>query len=116
MKRERGFTIVEVMIAIIVLSVGMLGLASTTALVTRMIGRGTRASKAAVLAQQRVEILRATKCADLAGGSDTTGSFVRWWTVTATGNARRIQVIVRYVGTPVRMRADTIATTIDCTP
>ena len=37
---ESGFTIVEVIIAIIVLSVGLLGLVSTAALVTRMIGRG----------------------------------------------------------------------------
>ncbi len=116
MKRRQGFTIVEVVVAIVLLAVGILGLVTTAALVTRMMGRGTRASKAAVLAQQRIEILRATPCASLAGGADTVGAFTRQWTVTTSGNARRIQVIVRYVGTPGKLRADTTATTMDCTP
>ena len=37
---QRGFTIVEIIIAIVVLTVGLLGLVSTAALVTRMIARG----------------------------------------------------------------------------
>ena len=40
MKREQGFTLVEVIIAILVLTVGLLGLVTSAALVTRMIGRG----------------------------------------------------------------------------
>ncbi|MBI1967765.1 MAG: prepilin-type N-terminal cleavage/methylation domain-containing protein, partial [Gemmatimonadetes bacterium] len=53
---ERGFTIIEIIIAIIVLTVGLLGLVSTAALVTRMIGRGQRSTEAAIFAAQRMEL------------------------------------------------------------
>ena len=49
MKQERGFTIVEVIVAMLVLTVGLLGLVTSAALVTRMIGRGQRSAVAAAL-------------------------------------------------------------------
>ncbi len=70
MKREQGFTIVEVIIAIIVLTVGVLGLVTTAALVTRMIARGQRSAVAAQYAQRRLEILRTTACKSQAGGTE----------------------------------------------
>src|SRR5438552_19088767 len=71
MKTERGFTIVEVIVAIIVLTVGLLGLVATSALVTRMIARGQRSNNAATFAAQRLEILRTTGCRARAAGHDT---------------------------------------------
>ena len=71
MKNERGFTIVEVIVAIIVLTVGLLGLVTTSALVTRMIARGQRSNNAATFAARRLEILRATACRARAAGKDT---------------------------------------------
>src|SRR5438128_1090206 len=47
MKREQGFTIVEVIIAIMVLTVGLLVLVNSSALVTRMIAQGQRSAVAA---------------------------------------------------------------------
>src|SRR3989442_15870348 len=44
MKRERGFTLVEVIVAILVLTVGLLALVTSSALVTRMIQRGQRSA------------------------------------------------------------------------
>ena len=73
MKREQGFTIVEVIIAIIVLTVGILGLVTSAALVTRMIGRGQRSAVAARYSQMRLEMLRASGCKAQAGGSEV------WW-------------------------------------
>src|SRR5207248_1632771 len=58
MKREQGFTLVEVIIAILVLTVGLLGLVTSAALVTRMIGRGQHSAVAAQYAQRRIEMLR----------------------------------------------------------
>ncbi|TLY56078.1 MAG: type IV pilus modification protein PilV, partial [Gemmatimonadetes bacterium] len=60
MKREQGFTIVEVIIAVLVLTIGILGLVTSAALVTRMIGRGQRSAVAAQYAQRRLEMLRAS--------------------------------------------------------
>ena len=71
MKTERGFTIVEVIIAIIVLTVGILGLVTTSALVTRMIARGQRSANAATFASKRLELLRVTGCRAQTAGKDT---------------------------------------------
>jgi prepilin-type N-terminal cleavage/methylation domain-containing protein len=38
--RERGFTIAEVMIAVVLLSFGVMALVGSSAMVTRMIGKG----------------------------------------------------------------------------
>jgi len=54
-KNRRGFTIIEVIIAIIVLTVGILGMVTTAALVTRMIARGQRSAMATAFAARRLE-------------------------------------------------------------
>src|SRR5437588_6872352 len=70
MKREQGFTLVEVIIAILVLTVGLLGLVTSAALVTRMIGRGQHSAVAAQYAQRRLEMLRVTGCKSQTSGSE----------------------------------------------
>ena len=57
-KNQKGFTIIEIIIAIIVLTVGVLALVSTAALVTRMIARGQRSADASAFMARRVERLR----------------------------------------------------------
>ena len=70
MKRESGFTLVEIIIAIIVLTVGLLALVTSSALVTRMIARGQRSAVSATFAAQRLEQLRVTGCASRTSGTD----------------------------------------------
>ncbi|OLB13424.1 MAG: hypothetical protein AUH07_06155 [Gemmatimonadetes bacterium 13_2_20CM_70_9] len=70
MKQERGFTIVEVIVAMLVLTVGLLGLVTSAALVTRMIGRGQRSAVAAAYAGRRLEMLRVSACASQTAGSE----------------------------------------------
>jgi prepilin-type N-terminal cleavage/methylation domain-containing protein len=43
-RSEQGFTIIEIMLAVIVLSVGVMALVGSSALATRMIGRGAQTS------------------------------------------------------------------------
>jgi Tfp pilus assembly protein PilV len=120
MKREQGFTIVEVIIAIIVLTVGILGLVTSAALVTRMIGRGQRSAVAARYSQMRLEMLRASGCKAQAGGSE-----VWWrggvpidsvsWTFTNLG-PKHWQVVVRsnYQTALGKWRNDSTETEISC--
>lgn len=114
--RNSGFTLIEALVAVVLFVIGVLTFVQTSALVTRLIARGTRAEKASVLAQQRIDILRATTCPLLAGGSDAVGAVSRAWTVTTVGNAQRILVTVSYPQPPSPNRVDTVTTTIDCTP
>lgn len=107
MNNRSGFTLIEVMVAIIILSVGVLGLLSTSALVTRMIGRGNMTTKATQLAQTRLEILRqqalstTPSCTALGASGTATGpsGMSEAWTVTTPAgftNLRQLRVTVTY--------------------
>jgi Tfp pilus assembly protein PilV len=115
MTNERGFTIAEILVAILVLTVGLLGLVSTAGVVTRMIGQGQRYSEVSNLANERFEILRAQGCPAAGTGSEARGAFTIAWRVTdaAGGKARALQVIVTSP-TPRGTRADTLSTTQVC--
>jgi len=112
--REGGFTIIEVVVAIIVLTIGVLGLASTAATVTRMVAQGQRYSNATTLAAQRFEILRSTACASMVDGSSTSGTYSVAWTVAASGTGKEVTVIVTSPKTG-GTRADTVSSYITCT-
>jgi len=113
MTNRNGFTIVEVVVAIMIFSLGILGLVSTAATVTRMVGRSQQYNMAASLAQQQVEILRATTCASMAAGSGTSGNYAIAWTVTAVTNGKQIGVTVTYPTTK-GSHTDTFTSIISC--
>ena len=117
-----GFTIVEIIIAILVLTVGLLGLATTAALVTRMIARGQRSAAAAGFAQRRLERLRPGAClpALRVAGTDTLLRGASWiaintWSWTDMGN-NVFQVKIRTQSKTSRngVRTDSTETTIPC--
>ena len=88
---RRGFTLVELIVAIVILSVGVLGLASTAAVVTRQIGGGAQQSRAAAVAQARFESLRGMSCVDYGGlpftGEDDAEGFRESWSVIEVAGA-----------------------------
>ena len=119
-KTEAGFTIVEILIAIIVLTVGILGLVTTSALVTRMIARGQRTAVAAEFAAQRFERLRVSGCANQAAGADTLKRGSAWvaintWTFTdALNSTWRITLTSQYKTQQDKIKTQTLETSISC--
>jgi type IV pilus assembly protein PilV len=122
MKTQRGFTIVEVIIAIVVLTVGLLGLVTTAALVTRMIGRGQRSVVASTFASQRLERLRVAVC-DPAQRADGTETLIRGGTAVATntwritnvaGNTWKVALSVEYTTVQNRKRTEPMETIVLC--
>lgn len=112
---ERGFTLVEIVIALVVLSVGLLGLAATAALTTRMVAQGQRHSNTAALANRRLEILRVASCPALAAGSETVGQVRLTWTVVSLGGGRAREVILNVSSpTGAGRRTDRFETVIAC--
>lgn len=122
MKREHGFTLVEVIIAIMVLTVGLLGLVTSAALVTRMIGRGHRSGVSAAFAARRLEMLRATGCQAQTSGNEVMmrGSApldsLSWRFVSAGTGGNHWRVIVRskYQTALGQWRTDSMETEISC--
>lgn len=116
---SRGFTLIEIIIAIVILSVGVLAMVGTAGLVSRMIGQGKRNTRAGAVAMQRMEILRQTAvsttphCTALAAGTATSNAITETWTVTGTGRSRRVRIIVRYPTTR-GTRPDTVNTVVLC--
>jgi prepilin-type N-terminal cleavage/methylation domain-containing protein len=122
MRNQRGFTLIEVIIAIIVLTIGVMGLATTAALVTRMIARGQRSAMAATFAAQRMEQERPAACitAQRLGGSDTLYRGSNWvarntWTFVDEGNSfYRLRVVTTYLTDRLHTRVDTMEAGITC--
>ena len=120
--KRRGFTIIEIMIAIVVLTVGVLGMVTTAALVTRMIARGQRSASASAFAARRVERMRIAACIDVqrTNGQDTLYRGSQWvainrWTFTDLGNLNyRLKNVSTYRTVKNRVRSDSSETTISC--
>ena len=101
---NEGFTLVEILVAIVILSVGLLALAQASGTVTTMIGRGKQDTKAALVAQARFETLRQVaatttpKCTALANGTRTIAQdgTTEAWTISGSGTTRTVQVSVTY--------------------
>ena len=60
--RRGGFTLVEMMVAVVILAVGLLGLASSAGYVVRQVGGGSMQTVAATVVQSRMEWLRSVPC------------------------------------------------------
>lgn len=92
--RQGGFTMVEVIIAIMVLAIGVLGLAGTTAYVVRQVTLADLMTERAVALQTVVERLQATSFPSVGSGSDSVGVFyVRWGSVSESSTSKVVTVI-----------------------
>ena len=115
----RGFTLLEVIVALVVLEVGLLGLLATLATVTRLIGRGERASAAAAFAGERLERLRASACTSQIGGSEvryrgrTPIDSIAWRFVDA-GNDWGVVLRTSYLTETNRWCTDSLETQVSC--
>ncbi|NQU03003.1 MAG: prepilin-type N-terminal cleavage/methylation domain-containing protein [Syntrophaceae bacterium] len=92
--RQSGFTLVEVLVAIFVLVVGLLGVISVATTVINGNAFGKRITVATTLAQDKMEELKGTAYSSIASGSDTQESlYTRTWTVTPDSPAAGMKAI-----------------------
>lgn len=123
MRRSRaGLTIVEVMVALMMLTVGVLAIMSTTAFAARTMTRGRAADRAATVAMQRMELLRASICTSRSNGADTlmrNGQrlAINSWTVTTAGNNTwNVSLVTTYAGERAKLRTLVSETAVSCVP
>ena len=109
LKEPKGFSMIEMLIALVILSVSLLALASLMGVVTRNNSYGSHLTEATTFAQDRLEELRATQWALIIPNTTATdqrvGStgivYTRSWTAVPDSPApndtlKRITVIVNW--------------------
>ncbi len=110
--RRRGLTLIEVIVAITILTVGALALSSAAAALTRLIGEGARYASAATIGRAMLESLLPIACDGSASGDSIVGVFHLDWTVRPRGSVSDVAVVV-FAPTASR-RKDTIFTARTC--
>jgi prepilin-type N-terminal cleavage/methylation domain-containing protein len=112
--KSDGFTIIEVIVAITILSVALLGLAGSMAGMTRIVYRGDLAATAAIYSQERLERLRALGCGNMVDGTETRGVYQLAWTITVpSAQNERVQLVTTYPSGR-GSRLDSMETSVSC--
>jgi prepilin-type N-terminal cleavage/methylation domain-containing protein len=121
MKQDRnGFTLVEVLVAVMVLSVGITALVGSAGVVTRMIGRGQMGTLAAQMTSQTLEDLRlkaystTPRCTSalFVGGTTTSRGITQ--KVVLTGTSPRTIIDSVSYGTVKGTHKDVFTTQVGC--
>ncbi len=88
-----GFTIVEVIVAVTILGVGVIGLTSTAAVVSRQVSGGARQTLAANLKNARHERMAAARCSDAVAGDVTYRNVTERWTMSVYQSGRAARLV-----------------------
>jgi prepilin-type N-terminal cleavage/methylation domain-containing protein len=96
-----GFTLIEVVLASLLLSVGVVAILGTAVHTTRMVVRGRQSTRGVQAASAQLELLRATAatppsfCAGLSDGSDSSDNgLTRRWSIRSAGQLSELSVVV----------------------
>jgi prepilin-type N-terminal cleavage/methylation domain-containing protein len=91
---RRGFTVVEVLVALIVVAVGLLGVAGTAAIALRSSSAATREQLAVSRARTRLALLESAGCSRAASGERLhhAGLLDRWIVGPLTNRVRLVHV------------------------
>ena len=91
MSRRRGFTLIETIVALVLLQIAMFALAGTAAVAARDLSDALSRRRALAVARNRTDGLRAGACSTSGAGVQfLAGGMVEHWRVDAAGVARSI--------------------------
>jgi len=96
--RSRGFSLVEVMVALAILSISLAGLFGVSSWIAEASRHNTQHTEALNAASGRLEELRLLPYADLVSGQDMQSPYRRTWTVDNRGDAKVVTVTVTWSG------------------
>lgn len=94
----RGFTLPEVLLAILLFAVGFLGLVSSATAIAAQVGDAREVARAALLAGSVLDSLRAVPCTTLASGARTAGRATMMWTATVSPATVAVQASLSLPG------------------
>ena len=117
-----GFTVVEALVAAMVLTVGILAFAGSAALASRMVGRGALSTRTALTAASRLEQLRRVSLSTVpactapewrSGSAGAPGLEESWDILDPSGAVRWVRVVLR-ARHPTGTSSDTIMSAFLC--
>jgi Tfp pilus assembly protein PilV len=112
---RRGASLIEILIACTMMTIGILGLLGTTKKVAEAMGSSRSQMIAASVAQARLDSLQSLSCTALsaiATGSRTTRGIAESWTITSGTNTRLISLTLTI---PRMSKSMTYRTIVPCT-
>ncbi len=104
-RRESGFTMVEVLVALFIMTISLAALIGLTSSGMKANAYARHATEASVVAEDKLEQLRVMTPANLTSGNDicdakafvtATGSYARTWTVSWNGSLATLTVRVSW--------------------
>jgi prepilin-type N-terminal cleavage/methylation domain-containing protein len=118
---RRGFTVIEVLVAMMVMTIAVLALASSSGLVAKMMTRGHNAEMASSFAARRLDVLRLSGCTVRANGADTLfrggsnwAAINNWAWTDATAGTYRVKVTTQYRSSGATIGTNISETSISC--
>ena len=113
-RRRSGFTLIELMVAVSVFSIGVLAMMASSALVMTMIGGSQRRTVATTVAEARFERLRSQSCTAHTAGSAVTRGVNESWEVIPLARADDVTVRVSFPSSGGRVASQIYRTYIPC--
>ena len=111
---DLGFSLIEIMVAVVIFSVGVLGLGALFPLAVRNVNQGAMLTRATQHAQSKLEDLLDAGIGDLSAGADTLGGrFLRSWHVapdSLTDGLTTVRVTVFWTHAGVERRVNLSST------
>jgi len=93
---RRGFTLIEMIIAIIVMAIGVMGLAGTASYVAMQMGGGNAQTIAASMATKVADSLSARRCSALINGTQTRRGVTVTWRIDDSTRTKWVREAVQY--------------------
>ena len=113
-RSERGFTLAELMVAVVIFSIGLLAMAGTAGVIVTTLTSTQSRTIAAGVAESRFERIRTTACASRASGSATTRGIAETWTLSHLPRAEDdVTVSVTFLSNH-RTRSETFQSILPC--
>lgn len=111
--RRNGYTLVEIVVALVVFTAGALGLAAGSAVVAREIGMNGIRAVGARLATSRQEIVHSA-CRTTRSGIEARGPVTSVWTISAIDSTKVLLAGTVSYASPLGSRTEPYAATIGC--
>lgn len=93
-REKAGFTVVEVIIAMVILTIGVLGLAGTTAFIVRQTTLSDLMTERTAAFQTVIDRIQSLPYDSVVAGVDTVGIYEATWTVVDNGSQNKTVTIV----------------------